>query len=173
MQSSFQLFSLLDRRAEILASHKDALFIAITGTLGVNTLAALFLGMVTTMSVMWTSLVRRQIDFSVKVALGMTRWQLTYLLLWEFSLVYIIALVPGIGLGIALSQVVTPLLVFTNNSGDLFSQLAIPSVQIIMPVQQIIIFLGGSIVFLVILLCLFTLTVSRRAISQALRLNED
>lgn len=174
-QSSLQLFSLLDRRAEILASHKDALFIAITGTLGVNTLAALFLGMVTTMCVIWTSMVRRQIDFSVKIALGMTRRQLTYLLLWEFSLIYIIALLLGIGLGIALSQIITPLLVFTSSNGnaDFFSQLAIPSVQIIIPTQQIIILLSGCIVFLVTLLCLFTLTVSRYTLSQALRLNED
>ena len=174
-QSSLQLVSLLDRRAELQASYEDALFIAITGTLRVNTLAALFLGIITTMCVMWTSVVRRQIDFSVKVVLGMTRQQLIYLLLWEFSLIYIIALVLGVGLGIALSQVVTPLLVFTNstNSGDFFSQIAIPPVQIIIPVQPIVLFLSGSILFLVILLCLFTMTVSRRAISQVLRLNED
>ncbi len=175
-QGSLQLVSLLDRQAVLSTAYKSALFIAITGTLGVNTVIALFLGIITTMCIMWTSVVRRQLDFSVKIALGMTKRQLAYLLLWEFSLIYIVALVLGTVLGVALSQIVTPLIIFTNgnnNSSDFFSQLAIPPVQIIMPIQQISLFLGVSIGFLVILLCVIALTISQRSTSQTLRLNED
>lgn len=174
-QGSLQLVSLLDRRTLITASYEDALFIAITGTLDVNTIIALLLGIITTLCILGTSVARRQLDFSVKVALGMTRRQLIYLLHWEFSLVYATSILLGTGLGIALAQIIVPLITFTsgNGSGDFFSQLAIPPAQIIMPVQQISLFLGTSIVFLVALLCLITLTVARRSTNQALRVNED
>jgi hypothetical protein len=177
-----QLTSLLDRRALIESMSHEPLYVELLGVLLLGTTMALLLALIGNMMGSWLRVRTNQMNFVLLRALGASSQQITTILGWEQCLIYLVAIVLGIGLGLIFSLWAVPILIFTGVgpqgfSGDLFREQlyasqSVPPIQIIMPASLGLVLMGC------VLLCFLSLLIMLRAskvasLSQKLRLNED
>jgi ABC-type antimicrobial peptide transport system permease subunit len=181
-KGKLQLGNLNDRRAIIDSLSNDPLYLDLTGLLFMGAIIAILLAFVGNLIASWVSVRNRLTNFAVLRALGTVPRQLATILIWEQSIVYATALLLGVSLGIVLSELALPSLIFTNLSiiglnGSFSSEAyyilqTVPRVQIVIPPSLGIVFV---VIVLMYMIALGTMVrvVARSSISQTLRLNED
>jgi hypothetical protein len=172
-----QLGGLLDRRKMLADAQGDPLQIDLVGALGLGAATALALALIGAWLASWLNARSRLTNFAVLRALGTTPRQILALLLWEQGIVYASALGLGLLLGLMLAQTALPALVFTsaiarttNNGGP---PIDVPPAQVILPVGELALVLGGIAVLCLLALTITTIVLSRASLAEALRLNQD
>ncbi|HZU66325.1 MAG TPA: FtsX-like permease family protein [Ktedonobacteraceae bacterium] len=178
-----QLESINDRRAIIENLNTDPLYLALIGVLIIAATTALLLAVVGNLVLSWLSARSRLGNFAIMRALGSTPRQVTGVLIWEQSIVYATAIVPGVAFGVLFSIIALPALVFTSvvttsgsgplSAGQFYIMQDVPPVQVVLPISLISIALGILLVICVIALGIMVRVVSRSSVGQALRLSED
>jgi hypothetical protein len=172
-----QLDGVLDRRKMLTDAQGDPLQINLVGALGLGAVTALALALIGAWLASWLNARSRLTDFAVLRALGTTPRQILALLLWEQGIVYASALGLGLLLGLLLAQGALPALVFTSALARTSLRggppIDVPPVQVILPVGQLALVLGGITAVCLIALMLTTLILSRASLAEALRLNQD
>lgn len=161
---------LQDRRASLGTLQSDPLHINLVSLLGAGIAVGLLLALAGTLFSAWLNASGRLTSFAVLRALGMVPRKIAAVLLWELGSVCAAALALGAGLGFLLMQLIMPVLYITDfvegiNSGT--------PVQVVVPAFLIVIVLGAVVCICVVALALMARLVSRPALSQTLRLNED
>ncbi len=153
--------TLMDRRALLESAQTNPLQINILGTLIAT----------------WISTASRLTNFAVLRALGMAPRQVATILRWEQGVVYLVALLLGLGLGFVLTVFVAPAFSLLDNIGA--TSVSYNSISEIVPIRTVIPqFPIGLVLAGVTLICLgglflMTLIATRPSLSQTLRLNED
>lgn len=165
-----------DRRniQTILQNNPDHL--GIIGVLIIGIAAALVLALMGTLIASWFNASNRLTNFAVLRALGMGPRQIAAVLAWEQGFIYLLALLLGIALSAMLSIFVAPTVaVLTIQHGDIGNGGApnVPPVGITLPYPQLLLILGALVVICLAALLFMARIVSRPAISQTMRLNED
>lgn len=178
--SPLSLEQVFDRRAMLAQMQSDPLYLALRGLLilGVSTTA--LLALIGSVLASWMNAKRRLTSFALLRALGSTPRQIASMLCWEQGVVYCVALVLGILLGMLLVLTEVPALVFTNpttpdtavSSTEFFVMQHVLPVQIGLPPS-----LGIGLAALAFIgigaVALMARLVSAPDISQKLRLSED
>ncbi len=130
----------------------------------------------------WLNARSRLASFAVLRALGAARQQIAAMLTWEQAIVYTTSLLLGLLFGAMLALLALPVMVFTSvpstgatsslSSSAFFVLQNIPPIQIVIPAALVYILIA-LVLICIIALALMVRVVSRPAISQTLRLNED
>lgn len=175
-----QLASLNDRRAMIAQLERDPLYLTLTGVLTLGTIATLLLALAGDLLASWLSVRTRLTTFAVLRALGSAPRQLAAVLTWEQAFIYTAAIALGVLFGALLAITVVPALVFTGlpnqdqmiSTGEFYTMQHILPTQVIIPLSLLIV-LAALIAICVLALGMMARLVSKPAISQTLRLNED
>jgi hypothetical protein len=177
-----QLTPLYDRRATIESLYHDPLYLDLIGILTLGAATALLLALVGNLIATWLSAKSRLVNFAVLLALGATSPQIASTLIWEQSIVYTTSILLGILFGAVFSVLVVPRLIFTSvasssSSSDLTSNQfyvaqSVPPIQIVVPPLLVVAF-ALIVIICVVAVGIMVRVVSRPAISQTLRLNED
>ncbi len=168
--------NLEDRRGIIANAASDPLIIDLLGTLAIGALTASLLGILGVLVASWLSVRNRLTNFAVLRALGGNRSQLTRILLWEHSIIYLSALVLGLAFGASLAEAVLPTLVFTNllaRTNFFVGNTNVPPIHTVVPYATLGAVLGGVVLLFLAALAIMTRLIMRPAFSQTLRLNED
>src|SRR5712692_3360027 len=181
-QGPLQLDFLYDRRAMIADLSHEPLYLDLFGVLALGAATALLLALVGDLIASWVSARNRLSNFAILRALGASPGQIARTLLWEQGIIYIASIGAGIIFGAILSAIVIPTLVITSvasnavnsdiSSGGLYVAQMIPPIQIIVPTSLGVV-LGVLTFICIVALAIMVRSVSRPAISQVLRLNED
>ena len=164
-------------RAVQTSLQSDPLYLVLTSVLSIGTVTALLLALLGDLLASWISARTRLVSFATLRALGTTSRQVASVLTWEQAIVYVTGFLLGCLFGLVLALSVIPTLIFTDlntnvSDNQLFSLQSAIAAHIVVPpslplVLLILIALYG------IALTLMVRVVSRPALSQMLRLNED
>jgi ABC-type antimicrobial peptide transport system permease subunit len=171
------LLNLSDRRAILAALNTDPLYLILSGTLTIGTVAALLLALIGTLLTSWLSARTRLTNFAVLRAIGATPRQIASMLTWEQAVVYLTGLLLGVGIGEFVVQTVVPALTLTNSNTNVSSnqfytlQTTFPT-QIVLPLSLLLALLALVAIY-GIALTMMVRIVSQPSLSQTLRLNED
>jgi ABC-type antimicrobial peptide transport system permease subunit len=171
------LLNLSDRRAILAALNTDPLYLILSGTLTIGTVAALLLALIGTLLTSWLSARTRLTNFAVLRAIGATPRQLASMLTWEQAVVYLTGLLLGVGIGEFIVQTVVPALTLTNANTNVSSnrfytlQTAFPT-QIVLPASLLLALLALVAIYGAALTMMVRI-ISQPSLSQTLRLNED
>lgn len=180
--TSLRLGGLLDRRALYSSMESDPLYLNLIGILITGTSTALLLALVGSLLSSWISARTRLTNFAVLRALGTTPAQIASVLSWEQAIIYLVALLLGLGFGALLSYTVVPSLVITSippaTSETLNGSSTFYALQSLLPTRlvfsgQLLLALVALIVICIIALTMMIRVVSKPSMGQALRLNED
>lgn len=130
----------------------------------------------------WLLARNRVTNFAVLRALGTSQQQAVSVLTWEQGITYIASIVLGIAFGTLFSATTIPLLVFSsvsNNeitsesgSNQFYALQHLIPVQITVPISLVLAF-AILIIICVVALGMMIHVVTRPALGQMLRLNED
>nr|BBH95763.1 hypothetical protein KTA_39620 [Thermogemmatispora argillosa] len=175
------LSGLLDRRALRSSFLHAPPYVDLAGVLTIGASSALLLALFGSLTASWLNVRSRLTTFAVLRALGGSPLQLVATLAWEQLLIYVSALLLGIGLGALFSWLTVPTLVFTASSGTapmtissdaLYVAQSMPPVQLTIPawLPMIPAFLLG---LFLLALGVMMRTVSSPALSHTLRVSED
>lgn len=174
--------SLLDRRQLANTLRNDPLYLSLAGELLLAATAALLLALSGSLLGSWLSTRMRLTNFALLRALGTSLRQVAGVLSWEQAITYITAILLGAILGALLSVTIVPSLVsssvpyntiqVTAIAGASYALEHILPVQIIVPLSLILIF-AALVVICVVVLTMMVRVVTRPALGQELRLNED
>lgn len=174
-RGNLALESVQDRRALVEALRSDPLQVDLLGALGIGAATALVLALLGLLIGSWLSARTRLTSFALLRALGTEPRQLGGVLIWEQSIIYGLALALGAAVGMILSTVVLPVLVFANlatvNTPGGPSNT--PPVRVVLPWTGLGIALAAVVLLCVVSIALMAGVVARASIGQALRLNED
>jgi ABC-type antimicrobial peptide transport system permease subunit len=170
-----RLPGLQDRRALITSNQESSAYIDIIGALGIGVGAALLLALIGVLLSSWLHAFSRRTGFAIMRALGMAPREIAALLLWEQGIVYGLAFVLGIGLAALLTVFIVPTVTLLDLSGPgaLGNPYDIPPIHIAVPYLQLSVLLGALALICLLALLLMARVVSRPAIGQHLRINED
>ncbi len=182
-QGELALNPLYDRRALLDSLSTDPLYRNFVGVLALGAVAPILLALLGNLLSSWWSARNRATSFVVLRALGATTAQLARILLYEQGIIYSTALVLGLLLGLLLSTLTLPELVFTSVSAqvgtvseginaDVFAVQNVPPIHITIPLSLVLIILALAVIC-VGAVWLMVRTVTRPAPGQSLRLNED
>ncbi|EFH90255.1 FtsX-like permease family protein [Ktedonobacter racemifer] len=177
-----RLGGLADRRALYNSMENDPLYLNLIGILTIGASTALLLALVGSLLSSWISARARLTSFAVLRALGTTPAQVVSVLSWEQAIIYLVALLLGLGFGALLSYTVVPSLAVTSippiAAGTSGGGNAFYALQSLLPTR--LIFSSQLLLALIalIIICIGALTtmirvVSKPSMGQALRLNED
>ncbi len=168
---------LRDRRLLIAQAEANPLIVDLFGTLDLGAATALFLALLGVLLASWLSARNRLTSFAMLRALGGEPRQLTRILLVEQGIIYALSIVLGVVVGIVLSILALPVLVIANGiaSPSTFnaSNLDVPPVHAVYPLQHLGLALGALAVICLISIVVMTAVVARASIGKTLRLNED
>lgn len=186
------LKSISDRRAITASLSYDPMEAAIEGSLLAGAAVALALGLIGSLFGSWTGVRRRMVNFAMMRALGNTSTQIVGVAFWEQGIIYTFALLLGIGGGLLFSRIVAPGLLYTpantvgfaqaisgssglnmTGSGLLYLVQGVPAPQVVFPLVSILVVIVIVIVVCALALALMVRLVTRPALSEVLRLNED
>ena len=165
--------NLNDRNQTIATVQNDPNYLGVVGVLYIGVAAALILALVGALILSWLNASNRLTSFAVARSLGMAPRQIAAILLWEQGLVYILALLLGLGLGAILTIFVGPTVGALPVGSGLDIGFNIPPIQVVIPYAQLLLMLGVLTVICLAALLLMARIVSRPSLSQTLRLNED
>jgi ABC-type lipoprotein release transport system permease subunit len=167
--------ALQDRRVLAEDNQQNSIHLDIMGVLGLAIGVTLLLALLGTLLSSWVSASKRLTSFALVRALGMAPRQVAAFLLWEQSLIYILALVSGIGIGLMLTSFVAPIISLLDLAGPAVGDNAydLPAVQAVIPYPQLFLLLGGAVIVCCVVLMLMAHIVSRPSLGKTLRLNED
>lgn len=182
-QGELALNPLYDRRALLDSLSTDPLYRDFVGVLALGAVAPILLALVGNLLSSWWSARNRATSFVVLRALGSTTAQLARALLYEQGIIYVTALALGLLLGLLLSSLTLPELVFTSVSAqvgtvseginaDVFAVQNVPPIHIAIPLSLVLIILA-LVVICAGAVWLMVRTVTRPVAGQSLRLNED
>lgn len=127
----------------------------------------------------WTQLRQQNVILALARALGMDPTQIRDLLIWEMGLMQGLALLLGSLFGAVLAFTLTPALIFsTITPNQSISAQGFFVLQSVLPVRivlspAVLVALGAFLVITGSIIVVGVASLRRRAISQALRLNED
>ncbi|HEU5440410.1 MAG TPA: ABC transporter permease [Ktedonobacterales bacterium] len=173
-KGNLTLESVQDRRALVEALRTDPLQIDLLGALGIGAATALVLALLGLLIASWLSARTRLTSFALLRALGTEPRQLGGVLIWEQGIVYGLALALGVVVGMILSTVVLPVLVFANITAiNNPNSVNTPPVQVVLPWTGLGIALAAVVLLCAVSIALMAGVVARASIGQALRLNED
>jgi ABC-type antimicrobial peptide transport system permease subunit len=167
---------LVDRRNILTIMQNNPDHLGIIGVMAIGVAAALILALIGTLLSSWHNAANRLTNFAIIRALGMAPRQIAAVLLWEQGFIYTLAFLLGIGLGGLLTIFVAPTIsALTIMHGDIGNGGApnVPPIQVIIPYFQLVLLLGVLVILCLAALLLMACIVSRPALSQTLRLNED
>jgi ABC-type lipoprotein release transport system permease subunit len=175
-----QLENLQDRRAILADFLADPLFLTIIGILVLGAFATLFLALAGTLLASWLNAHKRLTNFAVLRALGMEPRQIASVLIWELGIIYATALLLGLLFGGILVISTLPSLAFTGaptygrtlSSGEFYVLQHVLPMQTVIPLSLVLVLvalvaLGGMALWMM------AWAVSRPALAQTMRLNED
>jgi hypothetical protein len=187
-----QLEGISDRRAIVASLAYDPLQAAVEGGLGASAAVALALGLVGSLFGSWANARRRVVNFALMRALGNTPGQIVEVVLWEQAIIYLLALVLGVGGGLLFSQVAVPGLLYTpvinvgftqalangtglNQAGigQLYLVQTVPPAHAVLPLPSILAVIGIVVLVSALALGIVVRLAVRPALSEILRLNED
>lgn len=187
-----QLSNLSDRRALAAGLAYDPLIAALGSGLLVGGAVALVLGLSASLLGSWNNARKRVLNVALMRALGHTPGQLVRIVLWEQGILYILALVLGIGGGLLLSWTLTPGLLYTPalsvgtaqnvltspglnlpGPGELYLVQNVPMAQAIFPFWPVVVVSGIVLGVCILALGNIVRLVTRPALSEVLRLNDD
>ncbi len=181
-KSQYFLTNLEDRRALITGMQSDPLYVNLAGILLLGTWTVLLFALLGDLLASLLNIRTRLSGFVVLRALGTTPRQLASVLGYEQALIYIIALILGILLGTLFALTTVPTLLFNSvTAAGVLSSLTpedFYALQHTIPSQLIVPPTLGLTLLLLIVACfgalgLMVRAITRPAISQTLRLNED
>jgi ABC-type antimicrobial peptide transport system permease subunit len=162
-----------DRNQLIATIQNNPDYLSIIGVMYIGVGAAFVLALVGTLILSWLNASNRLTNFAVARALGMAPRQIAAVLLWEQSLVYILALFLGLSLGTMLTMFVAPTVGNLPIGSGLDLPFDIPAIQVVIPYLQLLLLLGVLMIICLVALLLMARIVSRPSLGQTLRLNED
>lgn len=171
------LLNLSDRRAILAAFQTDPLYLILSGTLAMGTVAALLLALLGNLLTSWLSARTRLTNLAVLRAIGSTPRQVASMLTWEQAVIYLTGLLLGVGIGAFIVQAVIPALTLTDlnttaSSNQFYAlQTAFPT-HIMLP-SSLLLALLALIAIYGMALTMMVRIVSRPSLNQTLRLNED
>lgn len=173
----YYLAHLQDQRFLLVTLQSDPLYLMVNGILGIGMVTALLLALVGTLLTSWVSARSRLVGFVTLRALGASPRQVTSIVVWEQTIVYISGILLGGGLGVLLTRTVTPALTFTDlnvnlSNQQLFALQSVLAAKIVVPPSLPLLLLAVVIIFAIALTTMVRV-VSQPALSQTLRLNED
>lgn len=170
----------------------DPLAAAVGGSLLVGAAVALALGLIGSLFGSWAGARRRVVHFAMMRALGNTPSQIVGIALWEQGIIYALAMLLGIGGGLLFSRIVVPGLLYTpainvginqaltgssgldmTGSGLLYLVQSVPAAQVVFPLTPILALVGIVMLICALALGLMVRLVTRPALAEVLRLNED
>lgn len=175
----WSLDNLEDRRAILESLSSDPLYLTLRGVLMVGVATVLLVSIVGIIILSWLSIRNRLTNFMVMRALGTTPRQLTGVLVWEQAVSYATAIGIGVAIGVFLSILVLPALVFTNltlgqiDTGEFYVLQAVPSIQTVIPLSPLGIALGMLIAIYIFAIGLMIHTITRPSMGSMLRLSVD
>lgn len=178
--SDMYLDHLNDRRALIAGMQADPLFLDLLIILAFGVMAVLLLALVGGLLASWLSVRARLSQFVVLRALGASRRQVVGIMACEQGLIYLIALVIGVGAGILFAITVVPTLALSTlpvapgivGSNAFYSiQQIIPS-QLVFPWSLAMVF-AGLLVLCVAAVTIMAWVALRPSLSPMLRLDEE
>jgi len=177
-----RIIQLADRRAIVNKLSTDPLYLDLIGVLALGAITALLLALVGNLLASWLLARNRVTNFAVLRALGTSQQQAVSVLTWEQGITYIASIVLGIAFGTLFSATTIPLLVFSsvsNNeitsesgSNQFYALQHLIPVQITVPISLVLAF-AILIIICVVALGMMIHVVTRPALGQMLRLNED
>ncbi len=178
--SDMYLENLNDYRALLKSNQGDPLYLNLIIMLAVGVIAILLLALVGDLLASWLSVRTRLSQFVVLRALGASQRQVVGIMACEQGLVYLIALVAGVGSGILLALTVVPTLALSTlpvapgvvGSDTFYTIQQIIPAQIVFPWSLGIAFAG------LVILCSAAVTIMawvalRPSLSPMLRLDEE
>lgn len=171
------LLNLSDRRAIIATLNSDPLYLILSGTLTIGTIAALFLALIGNLLTSWLSARARLTNFAVLRAIGSTPRQLASMLTWEQAVVYLTGSLLGVGIGAFIVRTVIPALTLTDSNTGLNSsqfyalQTTFPT-HIVLPSSLLLVLLALVAIYGTVLTVMVRV-ISQPSLTQTLRLNED
>lgn len=178
----FQVDTLQDRRAIVSNLQADPLYLGLIGILAIGATTVMLLTLIGNLIASWLNVRIRLSSFVVLRALGATPAQIIKILLWEQGITYVTGIGLGVIAGILLSVLVLPYMVYTNlapggagstaSPGQFYVLQSVPPVQVIIPISASII-LAILLAICIIALAMMVSVVSRPAMNQVLRINED
>jgi ABC-type antimicrobial peptide transport system permease subunit len=173
----YYLAHLIDQRLLLVTLQSDPLYLMVNGILGIGMVTALLLALVGTLLTSWVSARSRVMGFVTLRALGTSPRQVTSIVIWEQTIVYISGFLLGGGFGVLLTRTVTPALTFTDlnlnlSNQQLFALQSVLAAKIVVPPSLPLLLLAVVIIFAIALTSMVRV-VSQPALSQTLRLNED
>ncbi len=176
-RSSYHISSIVDRRAVLASLQSDPLYLVLTSVLSIGTVTALLLALLGDLLASWTTARTRLVSFATLRALGTTSRQVASMLAWEQAIVYVTGFLLGCLFGIVLAVSVIPALIFTDlntnlSNSQLFSLQSAIAAHIVLPPSLPLVMLIFIALYCVAL-TLMVRVVSRPALNQMLRLNED
>lgn len=164
--------TLQDNRALLAAAQVDPVQANIIGLLTIGVGVALLLALLGALMISWVSIYSRRAHFAALRALGMPARQIMRSLLFEYGVIYALALLISAGVSAMLSPNV--LLVFDlinneiyNNSGSTLNPL------LSFPLEAAALLIGGLLALNAVALFLMALIATRPSLEKILRLNED
>ena len=171
------LLNLSDRRAILATLYTDPLYLILSGTLAIGTVAALLLALIGSLFTSWLSARTRLTNFAILRAIGSTPRQIASMLTWEQAIVYLTGLLLGVGIGAFIVQAVIPALTLTDfntnvNSNQFYALQNTFPTHIVLPSSLLLAFLALVIIYGVALTMMVRI-VSQPSLNQTLRLNED
>jgi len=175
--TKYHYTQLVDRRLLLATLQSDPLYLILDGVLIIGTVTALLLALIGDLLASWLSARTHLLSFVTLRALGTTSRQVTNMLTWEQAVVYITGFLLGGGFGTLLATSVIPVLTFTDLNSNLSNeqlfalQSALGTQLVVPPSLPLVLLILVSIY--VIALTIMVRVVSRPALSQALRLDED
>jgi ABC-type antimicrobial peptide transport system permease subunit len=181
-KSDPRVSSLLDRYALIDSLGSDPLYLDLIGELALGASTALLLALLGNLLASWLSARGRLTNFAILRALGTSPAQVASVLTWEQCITYIVAIALGLGFGALLCATIIPALVITSvpvtSAASPSSNGAFYALQHILPVRVVLPFSLYFVLIALIIICVVALSmmvrvVTRPAMSQALRVNED
>ena len=187
-----QLEGLSDRRAIVAGLAYDPLQAAVEGGLGIGAAVALVLGLIGSLFGSWANARRRVVNFALMRALGNTPGQIVGVVLWEQAIIYLLALVLGIGGGLLFAQVAIPGLLYAptlsvgftqalangtglnqSGTGQMYLVQTVPAAHAVLPLLSILAVIGIVVLISTLALGIIVRLAVRPALNEILRLNED
>ncbi len=176
------LTNFYDRRLLSQELQNGPLTLTILLLLEVGGGTTLALALVSNLVASWLQVRQRLDSFVVLRALGLSRYRLAAILLWEQGILIVVAALLSLGFGLLLARLAVPALVFTDlpihgnlsqlTAGQFYLLQRVLPPQVIIPPTSALIFVGLALAGLLTLV-LLTRTIVRPPFTEALRLTDD
>ncbi len=173
----YSISHLVDRRLLLTTLQSDPLYLVLDGVLILGTVTAFLVALIGGVLASWLSARTRRMSYITLQALGASTRQISNILMWEQTIVYITGLLLGAGFGTLLIVSVIPSLTFTDLNSNLsneqfFALQSLLSTQIIVPpwIPLVLLTLVGIYILALIIM---VRVVTGSVISKKLRLVED